>query len=247
MEKTISGDKRENPTQSRKQISSEIAISIAKNRVHSKLGFEFGNFDLLSAAKLSTKRLLLFSCSQSRTMSTGTDETMDRLFPKPLRKEMLRSTYVMFDAEDFSIPDPLLFKKNIVTAIEKEGYRGRIRINGYFGPKITIPQDLLDQYLEAGIYSKIFEGDRVARMNMMLVELLFWAMSHYPAGTNVLIITKNQKILEEHKVRDIIEALAVRDFYFAIEHPDTFYPPAACAESSELFIPIATRKRTLDG
>jgi len=64
----------------------------------------------------------------------------------------------MFDAEDFSIPDPLLFKKNIVTAIEKEGYRGRIRINGYFGPKITIPQDLLDQYLEAGIYSKIFEG-----------------------------------------------------------------------------------------
>ncbi|KAL0745161.1 hypothetical protein Bca101_101103 [Brassica carinata] len=143
-------------------------------------------------------------------MSTGTDETMDRLFPKPLRKEMLRSTYVMFDAEDFSIPDPLLFKKNIVTAIEKE-------------------------------------GDRVARMNMMLVELLFWAMSHYPAGTNVLIITKNQKILEEHKVRDIIEALAVRDFYFAIEHPDTFYPPAACAESSELFIPIATRKRTLDG
>jgi len=90
-------------------------------------------------------------------------------------------------------------------------------------------------------------GDRVARMNMMLVELLFWAMSHYPAGTNVLIITKNQKILEEHKVRDIIEALAVRDFYFAIEHPDTFYPPAACAESSELFIPIATRKRTLDG
>ena len=45
MEKTISGDKRENPTQSRKQISSEIAISIAKNRVHSKLGFEFGNFE----------------------------------------------------------------------------------------------------------------------------------------------------------------------------------------------------------
>ncbi|KAH0867129.1 hypothetical protein HID58_074151, partial [Brassica napus] len=197
--------------------------------------------------KFSTKRLLLFSCSQSRTMSTGTDETMDRLFPKPQRKEMLRSTYVMFDAEDFSIPDPLLFKKNIVTAIEKEGYRGRIKINGYFGLKITIPQDLLDQYLEAGIYSKIFEGDRVARMNMMLVELLFWAMSHYPAGTNVLIITKNQKILEEHKVRDIIEALAVRDFYFAIEHPDTFYPPAACAESSELFIPIATRKRTFDG
>ncbi|WZZ63548.1 hypothetical protein YC2023_074918 [Brassica napus] len=152
-------------------------------------------------------------------MSTGTDETMDRLFPKSLRKEMLRSTYVMFDAEDFSIPDPLLFKKNIVTAIEKEGYRGRIRIN----------------------------VDRVARMNMMLLELLFWAMSHYPAGTNVLIITKNLKILEEHKVRDIIEALAVRDFYFAIEHPDTFYPPAACAESSELFIPIATRKRTLDG
>ncbi|CAF2053578.1 unnamed protein product [Brassica napus] len=184
MEKTISGDKRENPTQSRKQISSEIAFSIAKNRLHSKLGFEF--------AKLSTKRLLLFSCSQSRTMSTGTDETMDRLFPKPLRKEMLRSTYVMFDAEDFSIPDPLLFKKNIVTAIEKEGYRGRIRINGYFGPKDNHPQDLLDQYLEAGIYSKIFEGDRVARMNMMLVELLFWAMSHYPAGTNVLIITKTK-------------------------------------------------------
>ncbi|CDY13004.1 BnaC07g03030D [Brassica napus] len=172
------------------------------------------------------------------------------IFPKyedETKKFSLRSTYVMFDAEDFSIPDPLLFKKNIVTAIEKEGYRGRIKINGYFGLKITIPQDLLDQYLEAGIYSKIFEGDRVARMNMMLVELLFWAMSHYPAGTNVLIITKNQKILEEHKVRDIIEALAVRDFYFAIEHPDTFYPPAACAESSELFIPIATRKRTFDG
>ncbi|CDY07720.1 BnaA03g17910D [Brassica napus] len=160
-------------------------------------------------------------------MSTSTDETMDRLFPKPQRKEMLRSTYVMFDAEDFSIPNPHLLKENILTAIKKEGYRGRINIKGYFGDKKTIPQELLDKYLEAEIYSKIFEGDRVARMNMMLVELLFWAMSHYPHGTNVLIITKNQNILERHKVWNVIERLVERDFYFAIEHPDTFFPPTS--------------------
>ncbi|KAF3551225.1 hypothetical protein DY000_02002097 [Brassica cretica] len=87
---------------------------------------------------------------------------------------------LMFDAEDFSIPNPHVLKENILTAIKKEGYRGRIKIKGYFGDKKTIPQELLDKYLEAGIYSKIFEGDRVARMNMMLVELLFWAMTHYP-------------------------------------------------------------------
>ncbi|KAH0889689.1 hypothetical protein HID58_052118 [Brassica napus] len=104
-------------------------------------------------------------------------------------------------------------------------YRGRIKIKGYFGDKKTIPQELLDKYLEAGIYSKIFEGDRVARMNMMLVELLFWAMAHYPQGTNVLIITKNQNILERHKVWNVIESLEERDFYFAIEHPHTFFPP----------------------
>ncbi|RID69883.1 hypothetical protein BRARA_C01951 [Brassica rapa] len=160
-------------------------------------------------------------------MSTSTDETMDRLFPKPQRKEMLRSTYVMFDAEDFSSPNPHLLKENILTAIKKEGYRGRINIKGYFGDKKTIPQELLDKYLEAEIYSKIFEGDRVARMNMMLVELLFWAMSHYPHGTNVLIITKNQNILERHKVWNVIESLVERDFYFAIEHPDTFFPPTS--------------------
>ncbi|KAF3551228.1 hypothetical protein DY000_02002098 [Brassica cretica] len=65
--------------------------------------------------------------------ATGTDETMDRLFPKPPRKVILRSTYVMFDAEDFSIPNPYLLKENIVKAINKEGYRGHIDINGYFG------------------------------------------------------------------------------------------------------------------
>ncbi|KAJ4873288.1 Uncharacterized protein Rs2_45043 [Raphanus sativus] len=132
-------------------------------------------------------------------MSTGTDERMDRLFPKPQRKEMLRSTYVMFDAEDISIHDLLLYRKNIVTAIEKDNYRGRIKIKCYFGENITIPEDLLDHYYNAGIFSKTIKGDRVGRMNMMLVELIFWAMSHYPAGTNVLIITKNQNILEEHK------------------------------------------------
>ncbi|CAH8362291.1 unnamed protein product [Eruca vesicaria subsp. sativa] len=78
-------------------------------------------------------------------------------------------------------------------------------------------------------------------MNMMLVGLLFWAKKHYPEGTNDLIITKNQNILQEHLVLDIIEALEVRDFDFAIEHPDTFFPPAACAESSQS-IPIAVRK-----
>ena len=70
----------------------------------------------------------------------------------------MRSTYVMFDAEDFSIPNPHVLKENILTAITKEGYRGRIKIKGYFGDKKTIPQELLDKYLEAGIYSKIFEG-----------------------------------------------------------------------------------------
>ena len=70
----------------------------------------------------------------------------------------MRSTYVMFDAEDFSIPNPHLLKENILTAIKKEGYRGRINIKGYFGDKKTIPQELLDKYLEAEIYSKIFEG-----------------------------------------------------------------------------------------
>ncbi|CAN7115727.1 unnamed protein product [Brassica rapa subsp. narinosa] len=147
--------------------------------------------------------------------------------PTPVVIYEMRSTYVMFDAEDFSIPNPHLLKENILTAIKKEGYRGRINIKGYFGDKKTIPQELLDKYLEAEIYSKIFEGDRVARMNMMLVELLFWAMSHYPHGTNVLIITKNQNILERHKVWNVIESLVERDFYFAIEHPDTFFPPTS--------------------
>ena len=64
----------------------------------------------------------------------------------------------MFDAEDFSIPNFHVLEENILTAITKEGYRGRIKIKGYFGDKKTIPQELLDKYLEAGIYSKIFEG-----------------------------------------------------------------------------------------
>ncbi|CAF2123228.1 unnamed protein product [Brassica napus] len=109
-------------------------------------------------------------------MSTSTDETMDRLFPKPQRKEMLRSTYVMFDAEDFSIPNPHLLKENILTAIKKEGYRGRINIKGYFGDKKTIPQELLDKYLEAEIYSKIFEDAKTS---------VFWDMAGYPIPNGV--------------------------------------------------------------
>ena len=72
------------------------------------------------------------------------DETMDRLFPNPPREEILRPTYVIFDAEDFSIPDPLLLKKNIVTAIKEEGYRVLIEVKGYFGDKQTISQKLLE-------------------------------------------------------------------------------------------------------
>lgn len=69
---------------------------------------------------------------------------MDSLFPKQPREEILRPTYVIFDAEDLSIPDPLLLKKNIVTAIKEEGYGGLIEVKGYFGDKQTISQKLLE-------------------------------------------------------------------------------------------------------
>ncbi|KAF3556791.1 hypothetical protein F2Q69_00017684 [Brassica cretica] len=72
------------------------------------------------------------------------DERMDSPFPKPPREEILRPTYVIFDAEDLSIPDPLLLKKNIVTAIKEEGYGGLIEVKGYFGDKQTISQKLLE-------------------------------------------------------------------------------------------------------
>ncbi|WZY90741.1 hypothetical protein YC2023_047476 [Brassica napus] len=68
---------------------------------------------------------------------------MDRLFPNPPREEILRPTYVIFDAEDFSIPDPLLLKKNNVTAIKEEGYRVLIEVKGYFGDKQTISQNFI--------------------------------------------------------------------------------------------------------
>lgn len=87
-------------------------------------------------------------------------------------------------------------------------------------------------------------------MNMMLVWLLFWARTQYPNGANVLIITKNENLLDQHKVWNIIDGLEQRDFYFAIEHPDTFIP-AACAESSHAcdncMVPTSMRKRKADG
>ncbi|KAG5402256.1 hypothetical protein IGI04_016863 [Brassica rapa subsp. trilocularis] len=60
------------------------------------------------------------------------------------REEILRPTYVIFDAEDFSIPDPLLLKKNIVTAIKEEGYRV-----------------LIELHLRSDGYSRLFTGDFV--------------------------------------------------------------------------------------
>lgn len=61
-------------------------------------------------------------------------------------------------SEDYSIENPLLFKKNIVTAIQNDGYRGWININAFFGVKETITRELLDLYVEAGINSELFEG-----------------------------------------------------------------------------------------
>ena len=82
----------------------------------------------------------------------------------------------------------------------------------------------------------LFPGDRVARMNMMLVELLFWAIAHYPQGTNVLIITRNENILGHPKISQIIHGLEERDFYFAIEHIDRFFSPVDTLRSLRSYV-----------
>ena len=73
-------------------------------------------------------------------------------------------------------------------------------------------------------------------MNMMLVELLFWAIAHYPQGTNVLIITRNENILGHPKISQIIHGLEERDFYFAIEHIDRFFSPVDTLRSLRSYV-----------
>ncbi|KAG7599632.1 NYN domain limkain-b1-type [Arabidopsis suecica] len=100
-------------------------------------------------------------------------------------------TCVLWDVEDFQVPDghdPDWVYKKIKSALEKKGYECIVEIRAY-GEKNKI----WDAFLLAGIMI-IPKGDKYARVNKMIKDILFWALDNpveESVQRNVMVISKN--------------------------------------------------------
>ncbi|XP_010427664.1 PREDICTED: uncharacterized protein LOC104712459 isoform X2 [Camelina sativa] len=120
-------------------------------------------------------------------------------------------TCVFWDVQDCPIPDgdynPKLVYQNIKSALADKGYCGKVNMRAY-GEKNKIWDDLLIDGITV-----IPAGDKVARVDSMMTDVLFWALenpSDYPLlFPNVMVVSKN--ITEDTDFLEILDLLALRD------------------------------------
>ncbi|XP_010504672.1 PREDICTED: uncharacterized protein LOC104781650 [Camelina sativa] len=100
-------------------------------------------------------------------------------------------TCVFWDVEDCQVPDgndPDSISENMKSVLADTGYGDVVQIMAY-GEKNKIR----DQFLLAEI-TFIPEGDKLARVNRMMKDVLFWALDnrvHQSVRRNVMVISQN--------------------------------------------------------
>ncbi|KAG7546632.1 NYN domain limkain-b1-type [Arabidopsis suecica] len=144
-------------------------------------------------------------------------ETMSRLFPIPTTaREMCRKTLLFWVIEDENMPAVSEFwskHDEITLALLKEGYRGKVTINGYVvNPKL--PKEYFwDAYGDHGITIYLDpEGDESIRYNRMLLHLLYWAYM-MESESNLVVLSRNQNFGQGTKfdrVRQTLEDLSIK-------------------------------------
>ncbi|KAG7566059.1 NYN domain limkain-b1-type [Arabidopsis suecica] len=119
-------------------------------------------------------------------------------------------TCVFWDVEDFQAPegrDPDWVYQKIKSALAKKGYRGIVEIRAY-GEKNKIR----DAFLLAGIMV-VPEGDKCARVNRMMKDILFWALDNPVQESmirTVMVISKN--ISEDFEFLSVLHGLHSRGY-----------------------------------
>ncbi|CAL9235840.1 unnamed protein product [Arabidopsis halleri] len=117
-------------------------------------------------------------------------------YTRPITHVDGRKTGVFWDVDDSPLPndlDPQSIYQKIKTALEEKEYLGEITIWAY-ADKITLSDDLMDEYRKAKIYF-LPGGDKNARFYRMIHDIQLWEIDtlplRYSTESNVIVISNN--------------------------------------------------------
>ncbi|XP_010491601.1 PREDICTED: uncharacterized protein LOC104769152 [Camelina sativa] len=97
-----------------------------------------------------------------------------------------KKTCVFWDVVDCPMPEGHSVTQNIRQSLKKSGYNGEVSIRAYMNQT----NDDFNEYVstDPGFEIILAEGDRVARLEMLLVDLLIWAIKNRPPANYMLIL-----------------------------------------------------------
>ncbi|XP_010423086.1 PREDICTED: uncharacterized protein LOC104708244 [Camelina sativa] len=101
-----------------------------------------------------------------------------------------KKTCVFWDVVDCPVPEGYGVRdvsQNIRQTLEKSGYNGEVSINAY----VNQTNDDFNEYASTDPGFKIIlapQGDRVARLEMLLVDLLIWSIENRSPANYMLIL-----------------------------------------------------------